>query len=634
MLGACGGGSAGSGTPPPAPPPVNQAPTANAGPSQTVVAGASVSLPGSGADSDGTIVSYAWAQTAGPTVTLNNAATATASFTAPAVTASTALTFRLTVTDNQGATGSSTVTVTVTPAAAAGNVTITGAISYDRVPHNGSSNALDYNLVAPAPARGVTVQAIDNGTQAVLASTVTDASNSASAGSYSLSVPANTVVYIRVRAEMLKTGAAPTWNFTVVDNTAGNALYTLAGAPASSGAANSVRNLRAASGFDSSGTVTGARAAAPFAILDSVFAAFSRVTSVDATIAFPALAVGWSGNNVPASSTAPPGSQVCPADGMIGTSYYSRQNICLLGSADNDTDEYDDHVIIHEWGHYFEDQFSRADNIGGGHSLGDRLDLRVAFGEGFGNAYSGMATDDPFYRDSFGSKQSRGFAINVESDNNTNPGWYSEGSVGSILYDLYDATNDGADTLTLGFAPIYQVLRNAQRTGVPLTSIFSFITALKQANPGSAAGIDAIVNAQSINSTNIDAYGSNETNNAGDPSDVLPIYTALTLNAAATTVCSIKSFGETNKLSVRRFFRFSLGATTTVTFRATGGTDPDLYLYRAGLIGRGTSSAVGSEVFSQPLTAGQYVLEVLEFLNADGNTATGGRSCIAVDITG
>jgi acetyl esterase/lipase len=93
---------------------VNQAPTANAGADQTVSRSASVTLGGAGADADGTIASYSWTQTAGPTVTLLNANTANPTFTAPYVTAATLLTFRLTVTDNRGATGSATVNVTVT----------------------------------------------------------------------------------------------------------------------------------------------------------------------------------------------------------------------------------------------------------------------------------------------------------------------------------------------------------------------------------------------------------------------------------------------------------------------------------------------------------------------------------------
>ncbi|MEK7415108.1 MAG: PKD domain-containing protein, partial [Planctomycetota bacterium] len=96
----------------------NQAPTANAGSAQTVNEGATVSLSGSGSDSDGTIASYAWTQTAGSAVTLSGAASATATFTAPQVSADTVLTFKLTVTDNSGATGEATVNVTVHDVAA------------------------------------------------------------------------------------------------------------------------------------------------------------------------------------------------------------------------------------------------------------------------------------------------------------------------------------------------------------------------------------------------------------------------------------------------------------------------------------------------------------------------------------
>ncbi len=92
----------------------NQLPTANAGADRTIAEGAAASLQGSGADTDGTITAYLWTQTSGPSVTLNGANTAAASFTAPQVTASTALTFRLTVTDNQGGAGTDDVTLTVT----------------------------------------------------------------------------------------------------------------------------------------------------------------------------------------------------------------------------------------------------------------------------------------------------------------------------------------------------------------------------------------------------------------------------------------------------------------------------------------------------------------------------------------
>ena len=96
----------------------NVLPIANAGNDQLVDEGMVVNLSGTAsADPDGTIVSYSWVQIGSPTVTLNNAATATPSFTAPSTNSVITLTFQLTVTDDQGATASDTVVITVNPLA-------------------------------------------------------------------------------------------------------------------------------------------------------------------------------------------------------------------------------------------------------------------------------------------------------------------------------------------------------------------------------------------------------------------------------------------------------------------------------------------------------------------------------------
>jgi hypothetical protein len=109
-----------------------QGPMLSAGPDQTVAASSNVTLDGSSSsDSFGTITSYTWTQTAGPTVSLNNANTATASFVAPACGAqSVTLAFELVVQDQYGleARGQWTVNVTgdsLPPVANAGaNVTV------------------------------------------------------------------------------------------------------------------------------------------------------------------------------------------------------------------------------------------------------------------------------------------------------------------------------------------------------------------------------------------------------------------------------------------------------------------------------------------------------------------------------
>ncbi len=350
----------------------------------------------------------------------------------------------------------------------------------------------------------------------VISTTVTDNS-----GGYSLSAPSNITpsVFVRVKAQMLST-ATPSYNFTVVDNTQSQALYVMDSATFNIGSADILnKDLHAQSGWTGSAYIDDDRVAAPFAILDSVRVAMNKVIQVDSSVVFPALKLNWSVLNTTATGSL--------GAGEITSSHYNGADIYILGAADNDTDEYDDHVIIHEWGHYFEDKLSRIDSVGGEHALSDILDIRVAFSEGFGNAYSAIASGDAIYRDSTGGSQASGYGLDLENNSCTNAGWYSECSVQSILYDLFDASNDGADAVSLGFLPIYNVLINEQKNTTALTSIFSFIKPLKDASSTSVSNaIDTLVSGQSIDVIT-DIYGDSElTNNPGSVNQ-LPIFTQM-----------------------------------------------------------------------------------------------------------
>ncbi len=61
------------------------------------------------------------------------------------------------------------------------------------------------------------------------------------------------------------------------------------------------------------------------------------------------------------------------------------QNTILISSPGqgNDTDGWSDTVILHETGHWYDDNFSRSDNPGGAHFLGDNdANVLLAYGEG------------------------------------------------------------------------------------------------------------------------------------------------------------------------------------------------------------------------------------------------------------
>jgi len=93
------------------PPPPNQPPTANAGPDQTInLPAMSVTLSGSGSDPDGSIVSYSWTKVSG--IGGNITSPNTASTTVTGLIIGTYV-FRLTVTDNNGATNTDDVTISV-----------------------------------------------------------------------------------------------------------------------------------------------------------------------------------------------------------------------------------------------------------------------------------------------------------------------------------------------------------------------------------------------------------------------------------------------------------------------------------------------------------------------------------------
>lgn len=634
VLSACGGGGSGSSnaTPPPA---VNSLPVANAGTNQTVIAGATVTLNGTGStDSDGTIAGYTWTQTAGTTVTLSSTTASQVTFAAPAVSAITTLTFSLRVVDNAGASSDlDTVSINVTPPVT-GNVT--GRIRFTRIP--ATNNGLNYAAGTLQPARGILVLAVAPGTSADNASDpgVLGSATTGADGTFGFDIAGGTNYQIVAVARMLRDSsqALPRWDMSVVDADANPGLAYTSTDPATynSGTATAV-NYDIPSGHGVTGAVTGTRASAPFAVLDTLYQGMQLVLGVAANTEFPPLVVDWATSN--------PG----------GETFFdpnTPQTMVLSADVTEDTDEFDQHVIAHEFGHYIEFNFSRADNIGGAHGLGDKLDIRTAFGEGFGYAFGAIVLNDPVSHDTYTSSTqflncspgSGGFlcssTFNVEDNPATAPPgspngnygcWCSESSVWSILWDIYDVTADSGDTLNLGFQPMWNVLVNQQATTPAFTSIFSFISALKTALPANATALDTLLAAQNISSVQ-DAFGTGETHfpNNVPANAALPLYTPITVGGGPVVVRSVDDAGTYNTVGNHRYLRFTLSSTRTLnitvsTSNADSERDPDFVLFRDGqAIGSGEDDfSEFPEVEQFPnAVAGTYVIDVYDCANGCG----------------
>ena len=652
-LAACGGGGGGGGG-------ANQLPTASftATPTSGAAPLAVAFNAAASADPDGSITAYSWA--------FGDGGTGTGVAPSHTYTAAGTYTAILTVTDNRGATASTTRTITATGTPPT-SVAVSGRITFERVPFsNVLGSGLDFTLTFAAPAREIEVELLNSGSGAVLATTATDTN-----GNYSFTTTPNTSVFVRAKALSRYTGttARPaSWDLRVRNNTNGDAQYVLDGSAFNTGVTDQVRNLTATTGWGGNfaGVYTGTRAAAPFAVLDTLYSAVQFVIAQgNSSVQLPTLNAYWSPDNRPVDGNF--------SSGEIGTTLYYpagtqgiNPGIYVLGAASNDTDEFDQHVISHEFQHFLEDATSRTDTIGGSHSLEERLDMRVSFSEGYANAFAGMVLNEPMYRDSFGTAQGSDFNFSLESRAATAPGWYNETSVQRIAWDLFDTVNDGADAVSVGFGPIYSVFATELRSGVPLTSLFAFISALKERPGVPAALVDQLVEAErvpgtslGIVSTTMTPYAATEIFSGVAPASAdlsLPVYAVATPNGSTVRVCTSSSLDtgsgivatSYNKLGNRRFLRFSVPGTRTLRINVScpatdadcAGSpvpDPDFVVSRAKDVTVSESDTPRVENLTLDATAGDYVLEIYDWSHVDPNAdaaARRGRTCMTVNITG
>ncbi len=478
-----------------------------------------------------------------------------------------------------------------------GDYSLEGTLSYEYVPYDEQNEGLDYDNTTPRPIRGCEVYLIDAKTEETLADTV-----SSSDGGYSLAWSGSNYVKLWVYARTVD----PV--IRVEDNTHDDAVWVVESDLVDARDGTPFHYL-ATTGWSGS-SYRGERASGPFAALDAAYTAARRfVEETTNPPEFPPLAINWSPGNRPESGD--------KSQGEIGGSHWDGQEIYIVGKEDIDTDEFDSHVIVHEWGHYFEDKLSRSDSLGGVHMLGDLLDPRLAWGEGWGNGISAIALDDTLFGMSYGMRQAYGTHLEVDenyTESDRHPGWYSEETIMALLYDLYDSGDDEPfDHVALGIDPFYQVLTGPQIDTAAYTTLFSFITFLKQLYPDEAAAIDELVTYHTADgnfgiSVIQDEWGTGETHGGGIEG-AIPVYQQHAIGD--TFELEFTGGLEYNKLGQNRYVTF-VGDGSVIQIRTTCDEEIGVYVQLRGDYVAWTNAAGGDEYTALRSTLGEiYVLNVM-----------------------
>lgn len=336
--------------------------------------------------------------------------------------------------------------ISATPAIPSGaGFSLAGSVKYEDKEYgtSGFTGVTEYKAV-----RYATIEVVDSSSGSVLTSGFTNSS-----GVFSIPdiTPVPATIYVRVLSE---TSAAGIPEVAVKHTTSAN-LYAVGGVDFAPGAGET-SSLFIDIPVDS--YVAGA-----FNILDVMTYSGEFIKSLEGA-APPLLNAYWyAGNNTYGTWFCDVGGSQCPR----GVGIY------VLGGyspGSGDTDEYDDDVMIHEYGHFAAFKYSRDDSPGGTHYLNENdQDMRLSWSEGWSGFFVGgvkswlndnnaallsssAGTSLSQYVDTYGS--SLGLTYDIVDPN---PSWNvkyasSEVAVANVLYKTMSDTTAGMGAIWYAFA--------------------------------------------------------------------------------------------------------------------------------------------------------------------------------------
>ena len=292
------------------------------------------------------------------------------------------------------------------------------------------------------------------------------------------------------------------------------------------------------------------------------------------------------------------------------------------GPAKNDTDEYDDTIILHEYGHFIASSFSHDDSPGGSHFIGENTqDIRLSWSEGWATFFASATLGSPIAVD---TRANGVFTFNI--DTNTSAFTTDELSNSSILWDTNTET---------GFLPIWESF-----TAIPsadIATIEPFAVLFMNQNPANKNSFQAILTERKIElfpdpsevtgaETTLIVNGSSQhhtlyTTNNSDPFDDKDI---IPFSANAGTTYTVNTFNLTN------------GADTFITINPSGLTNDNAsgFTYSMDCASlpcpENDSTTLSSSISFTPTTGGTFSVSVKRSPTAPPSTGRAGSYNIKV----
>ncbi len=162
--------------------------------------------------------------------------------------------------------------------------------------------------------------------------------------------------------------------------------------------------------------------------------------------------------------TDPEGATSYNREGQIHSIFISGGKL-VDGVVTGDSDAYDDTILLHEYGHFVADLFSRDDSPGDEHFISDNdQDIRLSWSEGWATFFAAAVLNSPvvldtnsqgvtlsFNIETLSSRQSRSLSHNAVYTT-------SEVSVSAVLWDIFDSVPEDDDPMTaISFSTIWNV---------------------------------------------------------------------------------------------------------------------------------------------------------------------------------